>query len=260
MHLLMLFPATILLTAAIAGPATRAAAPEHGDTPMIENLFTAIRSKDIDAVVHLVDADPSLLAKRNAQGISALSWAAYMKDPAIIEALRARRGTPDLYEACIVGDEAAVAAEIVRDPASINVPAPDGFTALGLAVFFGHPALAARLIDAGADVNARATNRQHVGPIHAALAREDLATLERLLVHGADPNLPQEQGIRPLHEAARQGSFTAAALLLLFGADPALTSEDGQRPADLARSEGHAAWARRIEAARPPVAVSAPAG
>lgn len=217
---------------------------------MIEDLFAAIRSKDTDAVVRLVDADPSLLTQRNKQGISPLSWAAYVKEPKIVAALRARRGTPDLYEASIIGDEAVVAAEIARHPESINVPAPDGFTALGLAVFFGHPALASQLVDAGADVNARATNSQHVGPIHAALARQDLATLELLLVHGADPNLPQERGIRPLHEAARLGSFAPAALLLLFGADPGLASEDGRRPSDLARSEGHTAWAERVDAVR----------
>lgn len=227
---------------------------------MLEDLFAAIRSKDIDAVVALVDADPSLLAQRNEQGISPLSWAAYVKDPAIVSLLRERRGIPDLYEASIIGDEVAVAAEIARDPESINVPAPDGFTALGLAVFFGHPALASRLVDAGADVNARATNRQHVGPIHAALAQQDLATLELLLVHGADPNLPQEQGIRPLHEAARQGSFASAGLLLLFGADPTLASEDGKSPSDLARAEGHVAWAERIEAARSPPLTLAPSG
>lgn len=227
---------------------------------MIENLFAAIRSKDIDAVVKLVDADPSLLTQRNQQGISPLSWAAYVKEPKIVAALRARRGTPDLYEAAIIGDEVAVAAEIARHPESINLPAPDGFTALGLAVFFGHPALARQLVDAGADVNARATNPQHVGPIHAALARQDLATLELLLVHGADPNLPQEQGIRPLHEAARLGTFAPAALLLLFGADPGLASEDGRRPSDLARSEGHAAWAERIDAARPPAPALKPGG
>lgn len=241
----------LLMTALLecyCGSAAQAATPPYGSTPVIEDLFAAIRSKDFNAVVRLVDADPSLLTKRNEQGISPLSWAAYVNEPGIVAALRTRRGTPDLYEASIIGDEAAVAAEIARDPKSINVPAPDGFTALGLAVFFGHPALARRLVDAGADVNARAANPQHVGPIHAALARQDLATLELLLVRGADPNLPQEQGIRPLHEAARLGSFASAALLLMFGADPRLASEDGRRPADLARSEGHLAWAERIDA------------
>ena len=216
---------------------------------MLEELFQAIRSKDLDAALRLVDADRTLLTRRNDAGISPLSWAAYVQQPEILAALRSRRGAPDFYEACIVGDEEAVLAAIAASPKIVDEPAPDGFTALGLAVFFGHPGLAERLIEAGADVNARATNRQRVAPIHAALARGDLATLQRLLRRGADPNLAQEHGIRPLHEAAMSKDWVATALLLMFDADPAIAADDGRRPADVARSKGDAALADRIEAA-----------
>jgi len=214
---------------------------------VLDDLFNAIRSRDLDTVKRLIDADASLLSKRNAQGISPLSWSAYLQQPAMVATLLAKRGTPDFYEACIVGDDRAVSAALERGQ-DVNAPAPDGFTALGLAVFLGQPAVARLLLDAGADVNARATNPQRVAAIHAAVARNDVPTLELLLLRGADPNLPQEKGVRPLHEAAASGSFGAVAMLLLFGADAGVATEDGQQPAALARSKGHTALADRLDA------------
>jgi uncharacterized protein len=204
----------------------------------IDQLFEAIRGHDVAKVDALVAQNPSVLSERNAQGISPLSWAAYLGQQPIVEALRVKRGTPDFHEACIVGDEGAVQAALAGGQ-DVNAFAPDGFTPVALAAFFRHPAIAKLLIDAGADVNLRAKNAQHVGPIHAAVARNDVQTLELLLLRGADPNLPQEKLFRPLHEAASNGSIASVALLLMYGADPNAVSEDGQRPADLARKKGH---------------------
>ena len=194
------------------------------------------------------------MTARNAQGVSPLSWAAYLQQPDVVELVRSRRGTPDFHEACIVGDAEVVRAGLAHGQ-DVDQPAADGFTPLGLAVFFGQPGIAQLLINAGADLNRRASNPQQVAPIHAAVARNDLATLELLLARGADPDLPQAQQIRPLHEAAGAGRMAAAALLLLFGADPAAEADPGpetggrRRPAELARARGHAAIAERLEAA-----------
>jgi ankyrin repeat protein len=243
--------AVLSLALAFAGAAASTVESTSGSPTMLDALFAAIRAQDLASVERLVDNDPTLLGQRNAQGISPLSWAAYLQQQPIVVALRQRRGMPDFFEACIIGDDAVVDAAIAAHQ-DVNVPAPDGFTAVGLAVFFGHPGLARRLLDAGADVNARSSNAQRVAPIHATLAHNDVSTLELLLVRGADPNLPQERGVRPLHEAASSGSLPAVALLLMFGADPRLASEDGRLPADLARAKGHEALAVRLESlARP---------
>lgn len=204
----------------------------------IDQLFEAIRSHDVARVDALVAANPSVLSERNAQGVSPLSWAAYLGQQPIVEALRVKRGTPDFHEACIVGDEGAVQAAIARGQ-DVNEFAPDGFTPVALTAFFRHPTLARLLIDAGADVNLRAKNAQHVGPIHAAVARNDVQTLELLLLRGADPNLPQEKLVRPLHGAASEGSTVAVALLLMFGADATALTEDGESAADMARKKAH---------------------
>jgi len=62
---------------------------------MLDELFTAIRARDLATVERLADADRTLLGRRNEQGMSALSLAAYMQQPQMVAALRQRRGTPD---------------------------------------------------------------------------------------------------------------------------------------------------------------------
>lgn len=214
---------------------------------MLDKIFDAIRSNDAAELTRLLESDPSLAGQRSAEGMSPLSLAAYMGRTDLVEVVRTHRGTPDFFEACIIGDEAVVRAALAEGQ-NIDAHAPDGFTPLGLAVFFGQPGVARILIDAGADLDRRSTNTQQVGPVHAAVARGDLETLESLLMRGANPNAPQEQGFRPVHSAAASGRATALGLLCLFGADLSARTDAGQSPAELARAAGHTALADRIEA------------
>lgn len=214
---------------------------------MLKQLFDAIRQNDDASVDRLIAKDPGLLSQRDETGTSPLSFAAYVENAALTDKLRKARGTPDFFEAAIVGDLPVIRAALAAGQ-NIEERAPDGFTVLGLAVFFRQPAAARLLIEAGADVNARAKNALQVGPVHAAVAREDIATLELLLHRGADPNAAQQKLLRPIHGAALSGNTPLVALLLMFGANPSLISEDGKHAADYARSKGHADLARRLEA------------
>lgn len=211
----------------------------------LADVFAAIRADDAATLGRLLDADPALAGLREG-GLSALSLAAYMGKPALVEVVRARRGTPDVFEAAILGEVEVVRAALVAGQ-DVDAFAPDGFTLLGLAVFFGHPSLAKALIEVGADPSLRANNAQGVGPIHAAVARGDLSSLEALLLAGGDPNLPQQQGVTPLHSAAHTGNAAAAGLLLLFGADPSARDAQGRSAADHAREKGFAALAERLD-------------
>ena len=214
---------------------------------MLKQLFDAIRQNDAVTVDNLITASPALLTQRDDNGTSALTFAAYVENKALVDRLRKARGTPDFFEAVIIGD-----LPVIRDSLAagqdVEKRAPDGFTALGLAVFFRQPEAARLLMDAGADVNAQATNTSRVGPIHAAAARQDIATLELLLYHGANPNAPQQQQVRPIHVTAQSGNTPMTALLLMFGADAALASEDGKRAADYATTTNHLELARRLDA------------
>ena len=216
-------------------------------TDPLQALLDAIAQRDMAAALSLADAHPALLARRSATGMSPLSLAAYMEQAELVATLRARRGEPDVFEALIVGDADAVERALARGQ-DVNQLAPDGFPMLGLAVFFHHHALARRLLDAGADVDARADNPQRVAALHAAVARGDAAMVELLLARGATVDLPQQQGITPLHGAAGAGRADIVELLKRAGADPRLKDEAGRNAAEHARQHGHAALAEALRA------------
>lgn len=212
----------------------------------MQELLDAIQANRPDEVERLLRAQPQLAAGRSQNGLSPISLAAYLGRPALVELIRAHRGEPDFFEVCLLGEESAVRARLAAGQ-DVNAFAPDGFTPLGLAAYFGHAAVAKLLLDGGADVNARARNPQQVGPIHAAVSRSDVAMLQLLLKRGADPNLPQQQLFRPLHGAAANGNSTIAGLLLLFGADAAGKTAAGKGAAELAREHKHDLLAKCLE-------------
>ncbi len=214
------------------------------------NVFEAIQRDDQKALATLLASPPELLrdilSARNASGATALLYAAYLEREAMLQTLRKAKPKLDFFEACVVGDLPTLRSALARGQ-DINAFAPDGFNALGLAVFFRQPEAASLLINAGADLNARSKNVSRVGPIHAAVARADLATLGLLLERGANPNLPQQKLVRPIHDAAASGNLAVTAMLLMFGADTTVKTEEGQTPADLARAKGHAELALRLD-------------
>jgi uncharacterized protein len=199
-------------------------------------LFQHLQARDLAAALALAQAQPGLLGERNAQGQSPLALATYLGLNEFVQQLRPLAPPVTFHDACLLGDAARV--EALLPGVDLDAFAPDGFTGLALAAFFGHTRLALRLLEAGADPNRRAANAQQVNALHAAVARGNAALVEALLRAGADPNLPQQGGVTPWMGAASRGSHAVLGLLLLFGADPALRDDQGRGAPDLARSHG----------------------
>jgi ankyrin repeat protein len=145
----------------------------------------------------------------------------------------------DVFEAAAVGRTERVRELIDSDPAPVSAFSPDGFTALHLAAFFGHPDIARLLVERGADTRAVARNPMQVMPLHSAAAARQFEIARLLVDHGADVNASQERGFTPLHEAAQNGDVELARLLLERGADRERPAEDGRRAADFAAAGGH---------------------
>lgn len=202
-----------------------------------ERLFTAIRQGDAAQVTALLDHDPSVARARNADGASAILWAAYTRHPDLIPLFTARGVKLDLFEACASGDLERVRHFIAEAPAQQF--SPDGFSALGLAVFFGHAAIARLLVERGADVNAPSRNSILVAPLHSAVAAGSLELVKLLLEHGADADPVEFLGATPLHSAAAMGSVDIIEVLLAHGADTAKRTKDGKTAAELARQYHH---------------------
>lgn len=210
---------------------------------MQQDLFDAIRAGSVDEVRRLVQMNPSLKDERDGSGASALLVAAYNMKPEVVNALLELGAAVDIFEASVLGKVDRIQEILKGAPARASEHAPDGFTPVALAAFFGQRAAVNALIAAGADVNAAAKNSLRVQALHAAVAGRNLEIVKAVLDAGADPNAPQQAGFRPMHEAGSNANRQLADVLLARGADPRLTSDDGKSAIDLAREKGHGEFA-----------------
>ena len=209
-------------------------------------MIEAVRAGDVQRVAALVAGHPERAAERDAQGVSALLHACYLRRPDIVEVLLPSLPALDLLEATAVGDTRRVGQWLENEDA-VDLRSGDGFTALHYAAFFGWPEIAALLIAAGADVAAVAANPMAVQPLHSAAAASHRAVAERLLAAGADPDARQQGGYVPLHAAAQNGDDALVELLLGHGADRSLKTDDGRTAADIALAAGHEELAARLD-------------
>ncbi len=204
-----------------------------------KELFEAIQKGEVEKVRAAVAGTPALARARNEQGVSAILFARYCGRQEMVDQLLKLQPQLDIFEAAALNKRNRAAELLSLDHEQAKAFSPDGYTALHLACFFGHPNLAEMLLRYGADPNARSRNAMSVLPLHSAAAARKQRTIEWLVEYGADVNATQQGGWTALHEAARQGNTEMAEYLLSKGADPTLRSEDGKAAADLADEKGH---------------------
>jgi ankyrin repeat protein len=96
-----------------------------------------------------------------------------------------------LFEAAAADRFDDVAYIIATHPEKIDFYAEDGFTALGLASYFGSFDIARYLVLKGADVNRPSDNGFNVYPLHSAAAGNFTSTATMLIENGADVNVKQ---------------------------------------------------------------------
>ena len=212
----------------------------------MSDFFDAIRAGDTERASTLIDSDAAL-ADAEENGVSALMTAIYYGKSDVARLIASRKKALTFFEACATGDLTRVRTMLDADPSLLDAKSPDGFPAVGLAIFFRHPEVASFLIERGADVNQHADNAQRVAPLHAAAAVCDVETTRRLLERGADPNARQQMEYAPLHGSASRGDIETAKLLLAHGADRNARGSDGMTAADVARKYGHGEFATWIE-------------
>lgn len=207
-------------------------------------------SGEEDTVREALAAEPELACSRSKTGISVIASTIYAGRPGLAREIAARRDDLDLFEAACLGEHGRVDELLAKDPKSINRLAPDGFSAIGFAAFFGHAELLRLLLKRGADFETPSRNAMRVRPLHSAVAHSDqkhAVTLARILLEaGANPNAQQEGGIRPLHEAVYNANAELVDLLLTFGANPHLSNDEGDSPLQLAQSKGEHAIVARL--------------
>lgn len=215
-----------------------------------EAFIQAVKSGDLESVRSRLQADSSLAAARDENGLSALLVSVYHMKNEVTRELLPHVSELTVFEAAATGSLDALSRLVEDDPHLASAYSPDGFTPLGLACFFGHVASAELLLDKGADPNAASKNAMKVRPLHSAIANRDSGparALTRLLLERrAEVNVAQHGGWTPLHQAAAHGDAEIVELLLEKGADPSAESADGKTPARMAEESGHESVARLL--------------
>ena len=255
----MLLAALVLAT---AGPAA------EQDTRLLDAARVAHSTRVIALLEQGVSANT-----RQADGASALHWAAHWDDTAMAGALvRAGAdvdaandfGATPLWLACLNGSEAMVAA-LLAAGADANAALPSGETVLMTASRTGSAGAVRLLASHGADVNAREHTRGQTA-LMWAVAQQHPDVVEALVGLGADVqarSAPQPRRIHtrtagfnpsgvidtvlggntPLLFAARQGHLEAARHLVAAGADVNDKAATGTSALVVAAHSGHTALA-----------------
>jgi uncharacterized protein len=212
-------------------------------------VIKAVQSGDVAEVGKFLQENPELASSKDANGVSALMFAYYFRQPEIAELLVAKKSSLDIFEATAAG-KAIKASEILKnEPEAAKRWSADGFTALHLAAFFNRLEIARDLIRHGADVAAAAQNSMKVTPLHSAAAAHSREIVRLLLEQGAPADARQQGGWTALHEAAQGGNVEMVRDLIQYHADTQARNDEGKTPADMAQARGHAEIVQLLSAA-----------
>jgi ankyrin repeat protein len=120
----------------------------------------------------------------------------------------------DIIKAAKKGDVGKVKELLASDAELVHARDRDGSTPLHCAVWKGHQAIVACLLDAGANVNAQNTN-DHWGttPLHAAAHANQVAIAQLLIKHGADLHARDLNGKTPMFHTSFHKAKAVARLL-----------------------------------------------
>jgi uncharacterized protein len=216
-----------------------------------QRFLNLIRGGATAEVAAAAEEDPSLIACRDAQGVSAFLWSIYHGQPLIRDFLLAHLPALDVFEASALGDCGRLESLLQQDPMLVHQTSADGWAPLHLAAAFGGPQATALLLAHGAHVHRFSRNPMHNQPLHACIAlSRDCETVRILIAQGADINMEQAGGYTPLHQAAAAGLEEVTRILLEAGANPDCVCHQGKTPADYARERQHDAVVQLLSGSR----------
>eukprot|EP00598_Pedospumella_elongata_P014451 CAMPEP_0185012298 /NCGR_PEP_ID=MMETSP1098-20130426/98228_1 /TAXON_ID=89044 /ORGANISM="Spumella elongata, Strain CCAP 955/1" /LENGTH=906 /DNA_ID=CAMNT_0027541353 /DNA_START=82 /DNA_END=2803 /DNA_ORIENTATION=+ len=176
-------------------------------------LHLAVMSGNNDIVFMLLSQGANAKAVTN-MGYSVLHLAAELGHTPILSTLLSESVSIDRLQRTVLGNTAlhlavasgvrkSVAKLLQHSKAYIDVPDPDGYTALHMAVSYQLPYIVELLLDNGANVNTQSTTGQT--PIMEAVIQGENVMVEMLTRNRADVTIPDHTGTTPLIAAAAAG-------------------------------------------------------
>lgn len=205
------------------------------DKDLLEKYIQTGNSVELNA---FLTANPKLASVKTSHQVSPLMLCCYYKQPALAEIILNHLESLTFFEAAALGKKELVEEALSENPDLVNEFSDDGFTALGLASYFGNEDVVRLLLLKGADPNVSSQNGFNVFPLHSAVASNYDMIAKMLLEAGAEVNVVQMSGATPLHSAAHNGNIELLIVLLEAGANVNALTEDGKTPADKASEKG----------------------
>ncbi|CAE7751680.1 ANKK1, partial [Symbiodinium sp. KB8] len=209
-----------------------AISPE-GWTPLHVAANT-VKLGQLSAVEMLLSKGACVNAK-DSIGMTPLAWEvamALIRNGAVVNGPVDHSGSTCLHGAAVLG-YSAVAEELVKAGADMEVQGESGLTPLLVALSVSRSQAALTLIRLGADVNKRGNGNE--------------AVVAALLKAGASVNALDHHCVSPLLAAAARGQLQACRILTRWGANDRLYNLDGHAPYSLARLKGYGATAQFLE-------------
>jgi ankyrin repeat protein len=224
----------VLVAALICGISKVQAQQETQQGNMEQEFLTAVIKGEGEKVSELLKKNPALARTTDHNGVSSVLLAQYRGRKNIVDMLVASGLELDIFEAAATGQADRVRRLLSKDQSLSNAFAPDGFTPLGLAAFFGSKEVVEVLLDDGANPDLQSKNAFKAVPLQSAAVRGRLEIARLLVNHGAKTNVRGEGGYTPLHEVASNGQIEFAKLLLEYNADINAKGDDGKTPLAIA--------------------------
>jgi ankyrin repeat protein len=203
-------------------------------------LIDAVKRGDVNAVRALA-AQKADVNAQDADGSTALHWAAQRDDVVMVDALiaaganvkaKTRYNVTPLSLACTNGD-AKLVDRLLKAGADPNERSEEGQTALMISSLTGKPDAVKLLVETGADVNAVEPYKGQTALMWAA-SEGNAAAVDVLLTHGADVNAKSKSGFTPLLFAVRNDHRDSAEALLNHSANVNDVAPDGTSALNMA--------------------------
>ena len=245
--------------AAVASPAAGSDAP----------LAEAVKQRDTAVVRVLLDQQVDVNASQ-ADGATALHWAAYWNDTETVDLLvRAGAdvdavndlGVTPLWLASTHGtqDDATLVTQLLRAGADPNVAHLSGESPLMAAARTGRVQVVMALLAEGADVNATDTGHDQTALMWAAANRHP-GVVETLVAAGAEVEARSRVRVRKVYLPSRGASYRLSFEQHIERGDIEAREQGGFTALLFAAQQGDAESARVLLAAGADVNVAAPAG
>ncbi|MDD5140956.1 MAG: ankyrin repeat domain-containing protein [Verrucomicrobiales bacterium] len=181
-------------------------------------LHLAAANGDVATTKILLDAKADW-REQDRRGLSPVGVARLRNQSDVVQTLRERGATENIFDVAYVGGEAMATQLLKQDKSLALATNAMGLSVAAIAAGTGQVEVLKHLLDSGAS-SERAGGFDGQTPLHLAAIYNQTNTARLLIRRGAKVNADDRAGFTPLHVAALRGASAVAGILLKAKADP----------------------------------------